>query len=181
MKKVLEQPGSRLQVLAEVAELREGEREESRMSPGQAAGGRNGSVECCYPHCDQLWEARSLPFPPLASLGCLLSTSFLLSPFIPMVATPPLASHSLCLGTQDSPDAGTVTMGLSSLWGCCVKPGQAQGAAAAPHCSCGTCPTWAVSPGPGPRRTFSAPGWRCCCWFSCSCQKGQLRAGPVLQ
>lgn len=124
-------------------------------------------------------NASSFPASTSGSLGASLVLQF----SFPLSLQWRLLHHRphtpLGWGPQDSPHGGIVTMGLSSLWGCwCVKLGQAQGAAAAPRCSCATCPTWAACPGPGPRRTFSAPGWRRCrCCFSCSCQKGRLRVG----
>lgn len=101
------------------------------------------------------------------------------SPFISVVATTPLPSHTPRLGPWHSPDAGIVRTGLSSLWGCqCVKPGRAPGAAAAPRCSCGTWPSWAACPDSALRRTSSAPGQRRCLrCFPCSCQKRRRRAG----
>lgn len=124
-------------------------------------------------------DARSIPFPTLGSSGAPLAllssfTFHLSGGYHPTAFTHPSAGP---LGL--SPDAGIVRTGLSSLWGCrCVKPGWAPRAAAAPRCSCGTCPSWAACPDSAPRRTSSAPGQRRCLrCFSCSCYKWRQRVG----
>lgn len=163
-----------------MAELREKQREEEKLRMSPSVEEQNGGVLPTPAGSWVSWikcaEASSFPLSTWALRGAS-SALPIMSPSIP-VARMPLSPW---LGPSDSPDAGTVTTGPSSLWGCwCGAPGPARGAAAAPHYGCGPCPAWAWRCGRGPGRAFSAPGWRpgwCC--FSCSRQKGRQSAAQV--